>query len=321
MANDPKSSKLTKHQALHGLYKGLDDITKEIKAFEDRCVALRKAETARLDQAEALAKAEAEKAKKLEKKSPPGRKEEVEKLKEKGLPASEAFGIAWDQYNDKHKKAEKPLQKVMSPVIAARMAANKAKAKAAALAAAPKPAPAAPVQKMDNGPTTVNATSMSGGTDAMAMSAKPMYKDDFIGQNPTGMQQSEGSMACSEDHMCKCENCSKLDSYARSMHKGEVPASAAPEYPGEEHKKVPAPKETGNDEGSGDKAGLEKAALNVGAPKPPAMPKPPGLTPGTTLTGHAGAVPGVGHKIPKPAAVKQTMIERVASKMGAPKVK
>ena len=39
----------------------------------------------------------------LEKKSPPGRKEEVEKLKAKGMPASEAFGIAWKQHNKLNK--------------------------------------------------------------------------------------------------------------------------------------------------------------------------------------------------------------------------
>ena len=43
----------------------------------------------------------------LQKKSPPGRKEEVEKLKAKGLPASEAFGIAWKQQNEKGKPAKK----------------------------------------------------------------------------------------------------------------------------------------------------------------------------------------------------------------------
>lgn len=43
----------------------------------------------------------------LEKKSPPGRKEEVEELKGKGLPASEAFGIAWKQQNERGKPTKK----------------------------------------------------------------------------------------------------------------------------------------------------------------------------------------------------------------------
>lgn len=43
----------------------------------------------------------------LEKKSPPGRKEEVEELKGKGLPASEAFGIAWKQQNEHGKPTKK----------------------------------------------------------------------------------------------------------------------------------------------------------------------------------------------------------------------
>lgn len=54
----------------------------------------------------------------LEKKSPPGRKEEVEKLKAKGLPASEAFGIAWKQSNAEAKKAEMtPRAKGPKPCI------------------------------------------------------------------------------------------------------------------------------------------------------------------------------------------------------------
>jgi hypothetical protein len=54
----------------------------------------------------------------LAKKSPPGRKEEVEKLKAKGLPASEAFGIAWKQQNEHgkpHKKSQ-PNTFVKNPV-------------------------------------------------------------------------------------------------------------------------------------------------------------------------------------------------------------
>jgi len=43
--------------------------------------------------------------------SPPGRKHEVEQLKEKGVPEEEAFGIAWKQYNEKGKpKKESKLQ-------------------------------------------------------------------------------------------------------------------------------------------------------------------------------------------------------------------
>lgn len=52
-------------------------------------------------------KADATKKAELEKKSPPGRKEEVEKLKAKGLPASEAFGIAWKQQNENGKPNKK----------------------------------------------------------------------------------------------------------------------------------------------------------------------------------------------------------------------
>jgi hypothetical protein len=45
-------------------------------------------------------------------KSPPGRKHEVEKLKEEGVPADEAFGIAWKQYNNEHGKEEKKESKL-----------------------------------------------------------------------------------------------------------------------------------------------------------------------------------------------------------------
>lgn len=127
VADDKKS--LNAHEALHELHKGL---TAQVKDWEQKCVDLRKAElakgltlgprggsmgggggapapapppppapvtsappTAGSNRRQAMSMAETPMAKK----SPPGRKEEVEKLKAKGLPASEAFGIAWKQHD------------------------------------------------------------------------------------------------------------------------------------------------------------------------------------------------------------------------------
>jgi hypothetical protein len=47
-----------------------------------------------------------------EAKSPPGRKHEVEELKEKGLPDSEAFGIAWSQENESGEPKDKKSSKL-----------------------------------------------------------------------------------------------------------------------------------------------------------------------------------------------------------------
>lgn len=49
-----------------------------------------------------------------EAKSPPGKKHEVEELKEKGLPESEAFGIAWKQHNKEHGKHKKEKEAFVS---------------------------------------------------------------------------------------------------------------------------------------------------------------------------------------------------------------
>lgn len=75
-------------EALRHLHQSL---SKKIADFADVALALRKKETEAIE--------------KFAKSSPPGRKKEVEKLKAKGLPAHEAFGIAWKQA-DKVKKDE-----------------------------------------------------------------------------------------------------------------------------------------------------------------------------------------------------------------------
>ena len=96
--SDNAKKPLSLQESLFALHAGLRE---KITAFEQTCIELRKKET------EALAK-----------KSPPGRKKEVEELKAKGLPASEAFGIAWKQHNEKGKPTKKGDQNEMAHVAA-----------------------------------------------------------------------------------------------------------------------------------------------------------------------------------------------------------
>ncbi len=117
---------LNAREALHELHKGL---TAQVKDWEQKCLELRKAELSknlggRMPGADAPSSSAPPPPPpappagggggkmtlpgELAKKSPPGRKEEVEKLKAKGLPASEAFGIAWKQHNAETKKDEMP---------------------------------------------------------------------------------------------------------------------------------------------------------------------------------------------------------------------
>lgn len=53
----------------------------------------------------------------LEKVSPPARAKEVEDLKAKGLPAHEAFGIAWKQQGEKGKPTKKGEMKASKPKV------------------------------------------------------------------------------------------------------------------------------------------------------------------------------------------------------------
>lgn len=101
MSKDSKDKKLTLPEAVEYLRKGICDnkgLKERIDNFAKAALDLRKKES--------LGKAE------LEKKSPPGRAKEVEKLKAKGLPASEAFGIAWSQARD-HGKPYKKTEEIV----------------------------------------------------------------------------------------------------------------------------------------------------------------------------------------------------------------
>lgn len=62
-----------------------EELKKRVEEFSATCEELKKKEMEET----------------MEKKSPPGKAKEVEELKAKGLPASEAFAIAWKQYKTK----------------------------------------------------------------------------------------------------------------------------------------------------------------------------------------------------------------------------
>lgn len=174
------------HLALHGLYKHLKPL---VDQWEGQIEALGKTESGQ-----------------LVKKAPPEFSEKtMHKLKGK-YGTESAFKIAWAAHN-KHggdvKKAiaEHAMEKSTNPVVVARMAANKAKAKAAAQAPKPEAPVAEPVKK-----TAVT----DGGMGDMAAPPAP---------NLGEMAMSEHS----DDPMCKCEGCGRIDAYA----KGEAPMTKA----------------------------------------------------------------------------------------------
>lgn len=332
MADDQKS--LSIPEALHGLYKGL---TEQVKDWEQKCLDLRKAE--------------------LEKKSPPGRKEEVEKLKAKGLPASEAFGIAWKQHNAEAKKGEvEPAQ----PPLAG------------------------------NGDGM--QMSEDDKLDAYAK-GELKFKKNFgnpAAYGPGGEDMPKSESMCKGTPMCKCTKCEGMDRYAKgetsmakvtpaenrewesmkqdagvkgyaagtgphpkkpstadkqwaamkrdATKKGELPAGASPDGPQKDEGVLPGDKKskeqaTKSNAGAGGEI-VKKAALQTSAPSaagshaatPGApgggMPKPAGM-PKLPAVGGAPKLPGAGAPAagPKLPGVAKPAAAPKPMAAGAPAVK
>lgn len=216
-------NELSTPEALHYLH---DELQKRIDDFATAAVELRKKETAA-----------------LEKKSPPGRKEEVEKLKAKGLPASEAFGIAWKQHNEETKKSAletKPKELVT----------NKFHGKGKQMGASVQPAGAGTSPRRDAAAIKKDDTFGTSGSDPqggigrendMSMKEKKMKKN-VGGRMPGPSAPSAGASSPmpppppapssptlpgeiakkdmdadgDHDYMCKCAPCGKLEHYAKS---------------------------------------------------------------------------------------------------------
>jgi hypothetical protein len=247
-------------ETLQALHKGLSE---RVNSFAQEALKLRKRES------EAL-----------EKKSPPGRKEEVEKLKAKGLPASEAFGIAWKQHNEHGKPTKK--------------------------------------NSTDPGLYDNPGAATPNGGAPMAMSAKKMTKDSMSGMDPmadTGgsanLSMSESKM-CKGTPMCKCASCYKIEKYA----KGEMPPAkggkllpAAEGNDGTDTEKgkglkkaaLPgaAPKAPGAAPPAAVPGAASAGAKPMGAaPKLPAAPKPAAAAPKPPAMG-AGSAPTVKSELKK----------------------
>lgn len=257
-------------QALHELHKGL---TERVKEFEQDCLTLRKAE--------------------LAKKSPPGRKEEVEKLKAKGLPASEAFGIAWKQHNALDKSLEEGTQGV----------AGMAMAEGAACKACGEP-----LAKCSCG----RAERYAKGEPDMQMS-----EDDKIEKwakseltktlNPVIAARMAANKAKAR---AAAAPPSAPAAAPEGAKKGEMPAGAAPEYPGKKIGVLPDDKkerEQGGDEGSGGdikktSLALTKAGFRPGSPSPMGGSAPPAaMPPRPKLPGMGKPAAGGLPKPPSPA--------------------
>lgn len=293
-----EKKQLTVPEALRDLHQGL---TQQIQEWERQCLDLRKAE--------------------LQKKSPPGRKKEVEDLKAKGLPASEAFGIAWDQSKgrpvekaavteggmgaapgapiaqygsgglqmsederlERYAKGEQPMTKAMSPIIAARMAANKAKARSTV------------AEKPPAKPETTPAAEVAK-VGAMAKAMSPIIAARMVANKAKARSAQPA------------EKPAPAPAPAPEVKKWEMPAGSSPDAPGPKVGVYPDDKPVkvvGSKEGGNDGSAVERGKMAKAAPAPggiPAAPKAPaagGAPKLPKLSAAPGGAPAGAPKLPK----------------------
>lgn len=302
-------------EALHHLHGGLQ---KRIDDFAQSALELRKKETAA-----------------LEKKSPPGRKEEVEKLKAKGLPASEAFGIAWKQQNTETKKndegsqppsatdnlggeggsanmsmKEKNMKKTLGP---RGMGTGGGGGAAAPAAAAPAPAPAPSQGKMML-PGELAKKSCDGTAMCKCMKCEGM--DRYAKGEPTPSSKRFGKKRVPGCECTSSSTCGKCLNAAPSTHNTPVEKSQPNTFvtqkgdgtlPPEKGGKVVASESESGSDGTDHEKGkaIKKAGMGMATPKAPAAPKLAGAAiPPPHPTMKPMKLPGVSTtpKMPKPAA-------------------
>lgn len=266
-------------------------------------------------------KAHEAKKSELAKKSPPGRKKEVEDLKAKGMPASEAFGIAWKQNNEKGKPSKKAEPNTF-------VDNSKGKGKLPPEKGGEKVTPKKHAEGGNDGMDTTagkklgkaalqtSKPSAMGASPPPAMGAAPKMAGAAIPPPHPGMKPMKLPGMSMKPKMPKPpvmgagSTAGSAPSAAPAMGKAEL-AKAGPTTLGP--RSMAARKKFGERTMAAQQAKLPGVRASVGntmdqmlaTPKPGAMP--------STLPATKGAVPGVGAKVARPAQGVQTMAERVAS--------